>query len=229
MLFKMVITATACAVIAHGGEPAAIDDGNVLFFDTLAKTRVRATPAKAKNFVELEVLWMLEKAAAPKFQPSAPISNGLCRSVTRIGNTTFTRTLLASKRENAVFIHCLVNKPGELSLRVSIAGQDSTVRIEDRRQLILSPQPEAPAGLAAHVWVLPFESDVASRDSSIEVRGEGEALIILRFSEQNATDRSLADTLLKLGETYDAGHFPPDPSKIWRGVLEAHAAPVDKP
>ena len=137
------------------------------------------------------------------------------RSVHRVENTTITRTVLAGIADDVMLIHFIADQPGALSFRVTLGGaaQNADVRIEDRRQLILGPK----AGqLGAHVWVLPFESDVASEGNTITVRGEGEALIVWNF----AVGKPPEATLSNLGARYDAGHNPPNPAKIWQGALE---------
>lgn len=141
---------------------------------------------------------------------------GQVRSVYRVGSTTVTRTVLASGPDDAVFVHLLADQPGALSFRVSVPGNG--VRGQDRRQLVVSPQ----AGPASHVWVIPFESDVEPDGRSVTVRGEGEALIVWNFSPGKATAKELAGTWARLAARHDPGHTPPDVSKVWHGVLEAH-------
>lgn len=141
---------------------------------------------------------------------------GQVRSSYRIGNTTVTRTVLASAADDAIFIHLHADQPGALSFRVRIPADG--VRGEDRRQLILTPE----KGPTSHVWVIPFESDVEPDGRAITVRGEGEALVIWIFSPDKSGAGGLARTWARLAERHDPGHTPPDASKIWHGVLEKH-------
>lgn len=141
---------------------------------------------------------------------------GQVRSSYRVGNTTVTRTVLASAADDAVFIHLHADQPGALSFRVSIPAEG--VRAEDRRQLLVTPE----TGPAAHVWVIPFESDVEPDGRTITVRGEGEAIIVWTFSPDKSGAEGLARTWARLADRHDPGHTPPDVSKIWRGVLEKH-------
>lgn len=163
--------------------------------------------------VTLKIDWLDKDGRAAGFTRSIHPKDGRIRSVQRVGQTTITRTVVAGGEDDAIFIHLLADQPGALSFRVTLGGPPAAnARIEDRRQLIL------PAGAghpAAHVWVLPFESDVAGEGNSITVRGEGEALIVWNFAAGKALDTTLAN----LGTRYDPGHLPPDPAKIWQGIL----------
>ena len=166
--------------------------------------------------VNLTIAWLNLEGLVAGFARAICPMDGRVQSVHKVGNTTITRTLIAPRDEDAIFIHLIADQPGALSFCVTLGGTAAAdARIEDRRQLIL------PAGigrLAAHVWVLPFESDVASEGHSISVRGEGEALIVWNY----AVGKPLAATLSQLGTRYDPGHNPPDPAKIWHGVLANH-------
>lgn len=163
--------------------------------------------------VALKIDWLGNDARAAGFIRSIHPQDGRIRSVQRVGQTTITRTVVAAGEDGAIFIHLLADQPGALSFRVTLGGPPAVeARIEDRRQLIL------PAGAghpAAHVWVLPFESDVASEGNSITVRGEGEALIVWNFGAGKPLDTTLA----RLGTRHDPGHLPPNPAKIWQGIL----------
>ena len=153
------------------------------------------------------------------FQPLA----GIARSTHQIGSTTITRTVIAAEEEDAVFIHLIADQPGALSFRVTfgISGEGEA-KIEDRRRFVRPAVADQPDSLGAEVWVLPFESDVATEDDSIAVRGEGEAMILIAYAAARETTLPLAETLARLGKRYDPGHLPPDPSKIWHGVLANH-------
>ncbi len=202
MLRKFLI---ACLLTAHGSaaevdwrpipgdEPLTV--GGVSVRDTLPRMQLREMQPPG---AELRIDFPPGEAAATGFERFFRAPTGPVRSRYRILKTTLTRTVLV--RENVVFIHLIADQPGALSLRVMLDG----ARIEDRRQLI-SP--------AAHVWVLPFESDVATEGQSISVTGEGEALVIWVFGEGEH-----AATLARLGARHDPGHNPPNPAKIWAGV-----------
>ena len=163
--------------------------------------------------VVLNIDWLDRDGAAIGFTRSICSKEAAIRSVHRVGKTTITRTVIAAGGDDAIFIHLIADQPGALSFRVTLSGPPaSEARIEDRRQLIL------PAGAGhpgAHVWVLPFESDVAREGHFITVRGEGEALIVWNYG----IGKPLDATLSRLGTRYDPGHTPPDPAKIWQGVL----------
>ena len=163
--------------------------------------------------VELKIEWLDPQGPVAGFTRAICPTDGRVRSTHKVGNTTITRTVIAGRNDDAIFIHLIADQPGALSFRVTLGGSAaSAARIEDRRQLIL---PAAAGRLAAHVWVLPFESDVASEGQSISVRGEGEALIVWNYS----VGKPLDATLNQLGTRYDPGHNPPDPFKVWQGVL----------
>ncbi len=171
--------------------------------------------------VALKIDWLATDGPVANFKRSINFGHGLARSTYRIGETTITRTVVAAREDDTVLIHFLADKPGALSFRVSLSAPvTASVRIENRRQLILTPPAAAAASLAAHVWVLPFESEVTPEGQSITVRGEGEALILWNFGPANATTDALTDPWLKLGQRYDPGHFPPAPTRIWQGILE---------
>ena len=232
MTFRSALSLLACAALATAEEPAAdpwskalgslYGNGKLLFLDSAAVTQVRGVIAPDK--VDLKIDWLFEKDTQVDFQQPVSLKDGRIQSTCRIGTTTVTRTLFASPQDNAVFIHFLADKPGALSFRVSLDAPQ--VRIEDRRQLIST----AESGISTRLWVLPFESEVTPEARSITVRGEGEAMIVLDFSREKGAEKSLSQTLTRLGNTYDPGHFPPDPSRIWQGVLGVPARqPPDLP
>ncbi len=166
--------------------------------------------------VDLKIEWLDKDGVATGFTRSICSKDGRIRSVHRVGSTTITRTVIAAGDDAAIFIHLIADQPGALCFRLTVDGPvTSEARIEDRRQFIL---PAGAGHLAAHLWVLPFESDVASDGHSITVRGEGEALIVWNY----AAGKPLAATLSNLATRYDPDRNPPDPSKIWHGVLADH-------
>ena len=165
--------------------------------------------------VDLKIDWLSPVNEIAGFTRAFSPTDGRIRSVHQVGKTTITRTVIATRDEDAIFIHLIADQPGALSFQVTLGGGAAAeARIEDRRQLTL---PAEKSRLAAHIWVLPFESDVASEGQSISVRGEGEALIVWNY----AGAKPLAATLANLGSRYDPGHNPPDPAKIWQGIVES--------
>ncbi|MES2920294.1 MAG: hypothetical protein V4819_02030 [Verrucomicrobiota bacterium] len=182
---------------------------------------IEALPAQEK--VDLKIEWLAGDPKPVDFKRTFHPVAGIARSSHRIGNTTITRTVLAAEEENAVFIHLIADQPGALSFRVTFGvSGEGDVKIEDRRQIVRPAAVDRPGSLGGHVWVLPFESDVATEGDSIAVRGEGEALILITWAAGSEATPSLTGTLARLGNRYDAGHVPPDPGKIWHGVLENH-------
>ncbi len=141
--------------------------------------------------------------------------DGGSKSTSQAGDTTITRTVIASREDDAIFIHLLAGHPGALSFRVKLDPPGGgKIAIEDRRQLIHTP-PDNPS---SHLWVLPFESEVTPEAGAITVQGEGEALVIWNFGDKEA----ISTTLTRLGGKYDPGHSPADPTRIWHGVLAKH-------
>lgn len=179
--------------------------------------RTRDTPAKTSVEVQLpDSLGSDEWHAAgaitidwERIQPtgfSRYEAKGMARMVVRTDDTTHTRTVLVNRRDRAVFIHLLANKPGALSFRVTAGG----ARLENRRELVS----EKPTPSRVIVW--PFESDVTPAEASLAVRGEGEALIVWNFGPATLWD--------DLARRYDPGSDPPNPVKIWQGLFDEHVA-----
>ena len=178
-----------------------------------------SAPAK----VELKIEWLAGDEQPGDFTRSLLPGSGIVRSSYRLGGSRITRTVIADEGESAVFIHLIADKPGMLAFRVILNGSgEGEPKIEDRRQLVRPAATGQPAGTGAHVWVLPFESDVAADGSTIVVRGEGEAMILLTYAAAREPTQPLAETLARLGRRYDPDHNPPDPAKIWHGVLANH-------
>lgn len=175
---------------------------------------------QAQEHVDLKIEWLAGDEQPVDFTRSILPANGVVRSSYRLGGTRITRTVIADEEEPAIFIHLIADKPGALSFRVLLGG--ANLRIEDRRQLVQPVIADAPASIGAHVWVIPFESDVTPDGDSIVVRGEGEAMILLTYAAARETTQPLAETLARLGKRYDPDHNPPDPAKIWHGVLADH-------
>jgi hypothetical protein len=178
--------------------------------------------------VDLKIEWLPTKEAPVDFTRAIQPERGITRSSHRLDGSKITRTVVVDEAARTVFIHLLSDKPGTLSFRVilSVSGEGEP-EIEDRRQLVRPAAAGASNSLGAHVWVLPFESDVAPDGNTIVVRGEGEALIILTFATGEAATQRLAETLERLGNRYDPGHRPADPSKIWQGVAAGHFKSIE--
>ncbi|MEO7100091.1 MAG: hypothetical protein ABI162_12070 [Luteolibacter sp.] len=212
------------------------ENGGVLYFDSAEKSMLRGFtfPGEAKllgegesptplDSFDLRIDWLTGEYGLANIRQPSLLADGRIESAYQHGKTTFTRTVVAARKEKAVFIHLLTDKPGALSFRVSL---NIPAHVEDRRQLVAT----ADSGLSAHVWVLPFEAEVAEEGQSIVVRGEGEALIVVNFSHENGAEKALSQTFSNLGAIHDPGHSPPDPSRIWQGVIRASAAaPADSP
>ena len=203
MLRKIFIPCLLLADACHAAEwewqpvagDAPLSAGAVVVQDRVAQMWLRA---RQPSEIELRIDFPPGEAAATGFARFLHAGTRSVRSRYKILRTTLTRTVRV--QDGVVFIHLIADKPGALTFRVTL----DKARIEDRRQLI-SP--------AAHVWVLPFESDVAGDGSSISVSGEGEALVLWVFGTGER-----ATTLARLGARHDPGHNPPDPAKIWAGV-----------
>ncbi len=173
--------------------------------------------------VGLKIEWLKVDMPPTHFERSVSPKDGIVRSSCRLGKTTVTRTVLIDGKEDAIFIHLHADQPGALSFRV-IPGiaDDSELRIENRREMIRLATVNQPESIGIHAWVIPFESDVSNDGRTITVLGEGEALILLTYGTGDDSSKPLAETLTRLGKQHDPGHFPPDPSQIWQGVLAAH-------
>lgn len=174
-----------------------------------------------KNSIILTVAWLGTEIPENWVSQYHHKTAGRITTYYRAGLTTITRTVLASPEEGAIFVHLHADQPGILSIKASVTSPlPHQVRVEDRRQLILSPKEGEEPSCPSHVWVLPFESDVATEGESITIRGEGEALVVWAFGAPGTPATTLAETLKHLGDRHDPGHTPPNPSKIWHGVLE---------
>lgn len=180
--------------------------------------QVAGSPTNAppsKHYVDFTLDW-LNREPATNFQRSVDPVTGIVRSRCQLGNAKVTRTVLVDPNDGTVFIHLLANLPGALSFRASLTTSESAApRLEDRRELVISSADT----LSAHLRVVPFESDVAPDGNSIVVRGEGEALIVLSYATGRNAPKLLAETWKSLADRHDAGNIPPDPTRIWHGVL----------
>lgn len=182
----------------------------------------------AQKKVDLKIEWLPTKDTPVDFTRAIQPDKGITRSSHRLDGSKITRTVVVDEAAAAIFIHLLADKPGMLSFRVilSVSGEGEP-EIADRRQLVRPVAAGEPNSLGAHLWVLPFESDVEPDGNTIVVRGEGEAMIILAFAAGEAATQPLAETLERLGNRYDPGHRPADPSKIWQGIAAGHLKSIE--
>ncbi len=169
--------------------------------------------------VELKIDWLGSETPEDFHRTLFPTA-GIARSQYRLAGATITRTVLVDPKDGNIFIHLLADKPGALSFRVSLdaTGFGQTF-IKDRRQLVRSTPDRDAASISAHVWVIPFESDVSPGGDAIFLRGEGEALILLTYATGPQAPAALATAWKKLGDLHDPGQSPPSPDKIWHAVL----------
>ncbi len=176
-------------------------------------------PALPEPHAHIEIEWLAGVATPARHTLGIRADDGKITSSHRQDRTTIRRTILAGGTDDAIFIHAIADLPGALSLRARlIPPTPQTVEIVDRRQLVSTGEGE----ISFRAWVLPFESDVEpGENQSIMIRGEGEALIILNLAPSHPTGDWLEETLKRLGERHDPGHWPPNPSLIWQGVLKA--------
>ncbi len=139
--------------------------------------------------------------------------NGSISSSYRLGKTTITRTVIASQKDRAIFIHFHADQPGWLNFQVSL---DGPAHVHGDREIIAQH-----SSLRAHLWVIPFESEATTVGNSLQVQGEGEALIILNLSTHQESVENLAATWKNLAAHHAPGQTPPDVSRIWHSILTA--------
>lgn len=173
----------------------------------------------------LRLEWLNQSPAPTHFGHTLDPVIGFVRSTHNMGTTHLTRTVLASRKEGLIFVHIIADKPGDISFRATLLPPKGKgeVKIADRRELLWT-SPDNPA-TKAHVWVLPFESDVENEGSTVILRGEGECLLIFALTTAENPAKPLSGTFSRLGERHDPGHLPPDPSKIWQAVSAGVPAP----
>jgi len=175
--------------------------------------------------VILSLEWLNQSPAPTHFSHAFDLAAGFVRSTHNLGTTHVTRTVLASAKEGVVFVHLIADKPGDISFRTTLHPPESKgeVKIVDRREFLWT-SPTNPA-TKAHVWVLPFESDVENEGDAIILRGEGECILIFAHTTAENPAKPLSGTFSRLGEHHDPGHAPPDPSKIWQAVSAGVPSP----
>lgn len=236
--------------LLDGPLPAIAGDRSALVTDRPATTRIagwfRSEPFKwinpttdpqalAKAISEavaqndttasLTLEWLNQSPAPTHFSHTFDPATGFVRSTHNMGTTHLTRTVLASEKEGVVFVHLIADKPGDISFRATLLppGGKGEVKIADRRELLWT-SPDNPL-TKAHVWVLPFESDVENEGNAVTLRGEGECLLIFALTTAENPAKPLSGTFSRLGERHDPGHLPPDPTKIWQAVSAGVPAP----
>jgi hypothetical protein len=170
---------------------------------------LKTTPAPSET--ALEISWLGEAALSESFTQAISPNGQQARSLSRGKSATITREVMAIPNESAICIHLLADKPGALAFRVAVAGAE----IVERRQLVFSKL----GSFSAHVWVIPFESEVEPSDHSINVRGEGEALILWAYDTGNGKGIPIYKTYSRLTARYAPGPGPADPIRIWQGIL----------
>lgn len=175
--------------------------------------------------VTLILEWLNQSPAPTHFSHSFDLEASFVRSTHNLGTTHVTRTVLASAKDGVVFVHLIADKPGDISFRATLQPPDGKgeVKIVDRRELVWTSPTNR--GTKAHVWVLPFESDVEDDGKAVTLRGEGECILIFTQTTAENPANPLAGTLSKLGLRHDPGAIPPDPSKIWQAVSTGVPAP----
>ena len=170
--------------------------------------------------VDLKIQWLFQEMEVGDFTRAVADGEGRLRSSCRLGDATVTRTVVGGAVGDAIFLHFLADKPGLLSFRASLSGAPPfKLQVEDRRGLILLPVGDPSSRPRSEALVLPFEADVTPGDGCLEVLGEGEALIIWTYCAENVPSRRPLEIFSALGQQYDPGHSPPDPSRIWQGIL----------
>jgi hypothetical protein len=159
--------------------------------------------------------------------PTDFISSGdgkkLATSSLRMGTTHITRTFISTG--DAIILHFLADKPGDLSFRASLIPPDGKgeTTVKDRRELVWNA-PEND-GRLARVWVIPFESDVETEGNAITLRGEGECLVIFNFAERDPGAKPVGGSWQRLIDTHDPGAEPADPTKIWSAIRQKSEVP----
>jgi hypothetical protein len=163
---------------------------------------------------ELDLKWLGEPAIWQKTR-LFPVS-GRIVSTYRAGTITHIRTFLPAADGSAMFLHLLVDQPGALSFSATLHGPGDRTTLQQRRELARSHGTSE-----TRAWILPFEADVEPAESSILLRGEGEALIILNYGPTSGPNAP-AGTLKRLAATHDPGQSHPDPVKLWHAISAAH-------
>lgn len=156
--------------------------------------------------VAFKIDWQLDGDNPGGFKTTATSDQSLVTTFT-IGDTSFTRTIVADRESGLLIIHALADQPGDLAFTVKFTTPPGG-RVMNRRELV-----HATIGTPFRAWVIPFESDVTDDGKGvISLAGEGEAMVIL-----DPAGRA-ADPLSRLGEKDDPSSDPPDPQKIWQAV-----------
>lgn len=182
--------------------------------ENTAKTTTLTAKAKGSDAaVNFRIDWLSGNDAPQNFK-NHPAKGNALSSTHLLGETTLTRTILASPEADCILVHIIADKPGAVGFRAHFPDE-AAAEIHNRREIILSG-----GKTHAHAWIIPFESDVSDDGKgTITLSGEGEALIILNLTTDPAA-HPVSATLARLGEKYDPGHSPPNPHLIWEGVRE---------
>lgn len=175
------------------------------------KTTILTAKAKGTEAsVKFRIDWSSGDQAPENFR-NHPAKPDRLTSSHRLGQTTLTRTILASETADCILIHIHADQPGSVHFSARFETDDP-VKIHDRRQIILQGK-----RIQAHAWVIPFESDVSDDGKTITLFGEGEALILLNLTS-DPVKHPISNTLTRLGEKHDPGQTAPNPHLIWEGV-----------
>jgi hypothetical protein len=220
MVRAIFLTAVLAASQQAGAESVVLSKSGltVRVQDSPEATRIDGDFA-ASSTITLRIDWLNRTPAPTDFKTA--FANGIATSTHTLGTTRITRTVLVS--DDAVFIHFLADKPGDLSFRATLQGvENGGTLLENRRELAWTATEKA--ARKARAWVIPFESDVESDGNSIVLRGEGECLVLLDFTDTESPAQPISTTWARISAAYDPGENPPDPVKIWQAVLAKAAA-----
>ncbi len=157
--------------------------------------------------VVIDVQWDAEEQEVKKFKE-------LEKSGARyfLGKTMLSRRVVWDENNECLFLHVRADQPGWVNLSVKFLTAGDVV-VEDRRELSFSN-----AKAAGRLWVIPFESDVEDVEKGvIELRGEGEALIVLKIGAADEA-AEIAGLWRRLGERFDPGEAFISPRAVWKGI-----------
>ncbi|MGC4013177.1 MAG: glycoside hydrolase N-terminal domain-containing protein [Luteolibacter sp.] len=170
--------------------------------------RVHGDPKKeriVRQSSTISIKWLDADQPLEDYRRSLDLDTGVATATWKRGGSHFTLTELADLADGVLLVHLLTDMPGSLGFRVqfeNVAGAPTGNRGELNCEGI-------------RLCVLPFESEVESDDKAMQVRGEGEALIVISAG---------AGSLATLAAKYDPGAEHPDATKLWTKALEAHTA-----
>lgn len=254
-MFRPLVISLLCAASSIAAEELSgasflfKDPLAVLVHDSSAKTRIFGifgppVPPKGGPFIRgedanramvdallskplpphaiLSIEWLNQNPPPVDFHTEGK-DDKVAASSLRMGTTHISRTFVSTG--DAIILHFLADKPGDLSFRASLIpppGKGETA-VKDRRKLVWnSPEKDGPL---ARVWVIPFESDVETDGNAITLRGEGECLVIFNFAEPDPGAKPVEDTWQRLIDAHDPGAEPADPTKIWQAIRKKAGLP----